>query len=162
MWKVGMIVASDRAARGEREDNSGPIIQEVLQENLESTMISYRLVPDCIETLKENMIEITDRHQADLLVTIGGTGLSPEDVTPEATSQVIDRIVPGMAEEMRRVTMQSSRMAMLTRAICGTRGNTLIINLPGSSQDAKSCLQSIIDQLPTALLTLQGKGGQNE
>lgn len=152
-----MIVASDRAAAGEQVDHSGPVIQEVLRENLDCEIISYRMVPDSIEQLKENMIEITDRQQTELLITIGGTGLSPEDVTPEATRHVIDRIVPGMAEEMRRMAMESSREAMLTRAICGTRGNTLIINLPGTPVQARDCLLAIIDQLPNALATIIGK-----
>ncbi|WP_202080798.1 MogA/MoaB family molybdenum cofactor biosynthesis protein [Caldalkalibacillus salinus] len=168
MWKVAMITASDRASRGEREDDSGPVIQELIQSHLDSEVISYRILPDDIETLKENMIEIVDRHRADLMITIGGTSLSPEDVTPEATRLVIDRIVPGMAEEMRRHAMTYSRQAMLTRALCGTRGNTLIINLPGAPDAAKYCLQAISDQLPNALQILQGErkvfklGGDSE
>lgn len=155
MWEVALIVASDRAAAGTRVDRSGPIIQDFIKKNLNCRISSYRLVPDDIELLKENMIELSDRHEADLLITIGGTGLSPEDVTPEATRLVIDRAIPGMAEEMRRSALKSSRKAMLTRAICGTRGNTLIINLPGSAKDAQYCLESIIDQLPDALLILR-------
>jgi molybdopterin adenylyltransferase len=156
MWKVAMITASDRASRDERFDDSGPVIQELIRTNLESKLITYRILPDDIETLKENMIEICDRHKADLLITIGGTSLSPEDVTPEATRLVIDRIIPGMAEEMRRKAMSFSRQAMLTRALCGTRGNTLIINLPGAPDAAEYCMQSIMDQLPNALMILQG------
>lgn len=159
MWKVALIVASDRASRGEREDTSGPAIQKILQSELECEVVERRVSPDDIETLMENMIELTDRHHVDLLLTIGGTGLSPEDVTPEATRLVVDRRIPGMAEEMRRKAMESSREAMLTRAICGTRGNTLIINLPGAIESATYCLQSIIDQLPNALTILQDKKG---
>lgn len=159
MWKVALVVASDRAARGEREDTSGPAIQKLIEGKLECRVIDRRVLPDDIETLTENMIELTDRHQVDLLLTIGGTGLSPEDVTPEATRLVIDRRIPGIAEEMRRKFMEVSREAMLTRAICGTRGNTLIINLPGAIESAKYGLQSISDQLDNALLILQGKKG---
>ncbi|MDQ0340436.1 molybdenum cofactor synthesis domain-containing protein [Caldalkalibacillus uzonensis] len=161
MWKVAIVVASNKASRGERVDNSGPAVKDVLTHHLEANVIIYRVLPDCIETLKENMIEITDRHQVDLLVTVGGTGLSPDDVTPEATRQVIDRVVPGMAEEMRRKALESSRLAMFTRAICGTRGNSLIINLPGAVQDAQTCLEAIIDQLPNALTILRGEEGVN-
>jgi molybdopterin adenylyltransferase len=157
MWKVAIITASDRASRNEKVDDSGPVIQEYIRENLECHIISHRVLPDDIETLKENMIELCDRHKADLLVTIGGTSLSPEDVTPEATRLVIDRIIPGMAEEMRRKAMRFSRQAMLTRALCGTRGNTLIINLPGAPDAALYCLRSIMDQLSNALLILQGE-----
>lgn len=159
MWKVALIVASDKASRGERIDDCGPVIQKRLEEYLDCQIMDYRILADDIEILKENMIELTDRHQVDLLVTVGGTSLAPEDVTPEATRLVIDRIIPGMAEEMRRKAMQSSRVAMLTRAICGTRGNTLIINLPGAIDSAQYCLDSIIDQLHNALLTLQGRQG---
>jgi molybdopterin adenylyltransferase len=156
MWKVAVITVSDRASRNEKVDDSGPVIQEYIRENLECHIISHRVLPDDIETLKENMIELCDRHKADLLVTIGGTSLSPEDVTPEATRLVIDRIIPGMAEEMRRKAMRFSRQAMLTRALCGTRGNTLVINLPGAPDAALYCLRSIMDQLSNALLILQG------
>lgn len=159
MWKVALIVASDRAARGEREDTSGPAIQQLIESKLDCKVVERRVLPDDIETLTENMIELTDRHQIDLLLTIGGTGLSPEDVTPEATTLVIDRKVPGIGEEMRRKFMEISREGMLTRAICGTRGNSLIINLPGAIETAKYGLQAVADQLHNALLILQGKKG---
>lgn len=166
MWKVAIITASNRASRGERKDDSGPAIQELIQKQLACTITDYRVLPDCIETLKENMIEIVDRRKADLLITVGGTSLSPEDVTPEATQMVIDRAIPGMAEEMRRQAMTFSRQAMLTRALCGTRGNTLIINLPGAQDAAMNCLQSIMDQLDTSLKMLKGDvyelGGKTE
>lgn len=157
MWKAAIIVASNRASKGEQVDHSGPVVKEVLCQHLDCEVMIYRVLPDCIETLQENMIEITDRHHVDLLVTVGGTGLSPDDVTPEATRHVIDRIIPGMAEEMRRKAMETSRLAMLTRAICGTRGHTLVINLPGAVQEAQTCLEAIIDQLPNALTILQGE-----
>ena len=95
-----MIVASNKASRGERIDDTGPVVRDVLVSRLPCEVLDYRVLPDCIETLKENIIELTDRHQVALLVTVGGTGLSPDDVTPEATYQVIDRIVPGLAEDM--------------------------------------------------------------
>lgn len=152
-----MITSSDGASKGERIDDAGPVVQELIKDNLECEIIAHRISPDCILTLKEHMIELADRHKADLLITVGGTSLSPEDVTPEATRQVIDRIIPGMAEEMRRQAMAHSRQAMLTRALCGTRGNTLIINLPGAPEAARYCLKSIMDQLPNALMILQGQ-----
>lgn len=155
-WKVAMVTASDRASRGEREDKTGKLIQNLIKENLNCQFIDYRVLPDCMETLKENMIELIDRHKADLLITVGGTSVSPEDVTPEATQQVIDRRIPGMAEEMRRKAMEFSRQAMLTRALCGTRGNAIVINLPGGSEAARYCLLSIMDQLENALEILQG------
>lgn len=168
MWKVAIITVSNRASSGEKVDESGPAIQELIQEHLSCEIMGYRVLPDCIETLKENMIELVDRHRADLVLTIGGTGVSPEDVTPEATRDVIDRAIPGMAEEMRRKAMELTRYAMITRALCGTRGNALIINLPGSLTAAKYCLESIMDQLDNAMLIIHGKkrevflGGENE
>jgi len=104
-----------------------------------------------MEELKEQMIELVDREKCDLLIVTGGTSLSPRDVTPEVTSWVIDRPVPGFAEEMRRAGLQQSRRAMLTRAVAGTRGNSLILNLPGSPKGVDICLRAIADMIPDAL-----------
>lgn len=160
MWRVGILTASDKASRGEREDESAKLLMELVKNELNGQVVGYRVVPDCIETLKENMIELIDRENVDLLLTTGGTGLSPRDVTPEATRKIIDREVPGLSEEMRRASLQSTRRALLTRAVSGTRGNTLIINLPGSPKGVKECFMAISDQLSHALNILQGKTGE--
>ncbi|GAB7387804.1 MogA/MoaB family molybdenum cofactor biosynthesis protein [Bacillaceae bacterium] len=156
MWKVGIITASDSVYRGERQDDSAKILSSLVHEHLDCEILAHRVVPDSIEDIKETMIELVDREKVDLLLTTGGTGLSPRDVTPEATRQVIDRYIPGIAEEMRRGAMGYSRKAMLTRAIAGTRGNTLIINFPGSPRAVEECFTAIADQIPDALLILQG------
>ncbi|WCK55005.1 MogA/MoaB family molybdenum cofactor biosynthesis protein [Aneurinibacillus sp. Ricciae_BoGa-3] len=157
MWKIGVITSSDSVYKGQRKNDCFPILETLLKNNLNAEVSDHRLCPDNIEFLKENMIEMVDRQRVDLLITIGGTGLSPEDVTPEATALVVDRHVPGLAEEMRRCAMQNSRRALLTRAIVGTRSNALVINLPGSLPAVEECFLAIVDQIPTALNIIQGK-----
>jgi molybdenum cofactor synthesis domain-containing protein len=161
-WKIGVVSASDSIASGEREDDRIPIIRELTREWLQSEVAVYRTVADDMEDLKEHMIELVDREKCDLLIVTGGTGLSPRDVTPEVTAWVIDRPVPGLAEEMRRVGLQQSRRAMLTRAVAGTRGNTLIINLPGTPKGVEICFNAIGDMLSDAIHILQGTGEANE
>ncbi|WP_400164368.1 MogA/MoaB family molybdenum cofactor biosynthesis protein [Brevibacillus sp. TJ4] len=161
-WKVGVVSASDSIANREREDDRIPIIRELTREWLQSEVAVYRTVADDMEDLKEHMIELVDREKCDLLIVTGGTGLSPRDVTPEVTAWVIDRPVPGLAEEMRRAGLKQSRRAMLTRAVAGTRGNTLIINLPGTPKGVEICFNAIGDMLSDALHILQGTGEANE
>ncbi|MED1796793.1 MogA/MoaB family molybdenum cofactor biosynthesis protein [Brevibacillus nitrificans] len=161
-WKVGVISASDSIAKGSRVDDRIPIIRQLTTEWLHVDVAVYRTVSDDMEDLKENMIELVDREKCDLLIVTGGTGLSPRDVTPEVTAWVMDRPVPGLAEEMRRAGLQQSRRAMLTRAVAGTRGNTLIINLPGNPTGVEICFNAIGDMLADALNILQGTGEANE
>ncbi|WP_432775958.1 MogA/MoaB family molybdenum cofactor biosynthesis protein [Brevibacillus gelatini] len=161
-WKVGVISASDSIARGDRVDDRIPIIRNLTREWLDVDVAVYRAVTDDMEELQENMIELVDREKCDLLIVTGGTGLSPRDVTPEVTAWVIDRKVPGLAEEMRRAGLQQSRRAMLTRAVAGTRGNSLIINLPGNAKGVEICFNAIGDMLADALHILQGTGEANE
>jgi molybdopterin adenylyltransferase len=155
-WKVGVITASDSIALGEREDDRIDVLQQLVQEWLKVEVAVYRKVSDDMEWLKETMIELVDREKCDLLLVTGGTSLSPRDVTPEVTSWVIDRPVPGFAEEMRRAGLQQSRRAMLTRAVAGTRGNCLIVNLPGHPRGVEICFTAIADMIPEALKILQG------
>ncbi|WP_027416695.1 MogA/MoaB family molybdenum cofactor biosynthesis protein [Aneurinibacillus terranovensis] len=157
MWKIGVVTSSNSIFKGNRKNDCFPRLEMLLKSHLDAEVLHHRVCPDDIETLKENMIELVDRERVDLLITIGGTGLSPEDVTPEATDLVIDRHVPGLAEEMRRCAMQHSRQALLTRAIVGTRGNSLVVNLPGRIPAVEECFRAIVDQIPTALHTIQGK-----
>ncbi|CEH28151.1 molybdenum cofactor biosynthesis protein [Aneurinibacillus migulanus] len=156
MWKIGVVTSSNSVYRKERENDCFPKLEALLKHNLNVAVAYHRVSPDNIEMLKENMIELIDRERVDLLITIGGTGLSPEDVTPEATELVIDRSVPGLAEEMRRCSMQHSRKVLLTRAIVGTRGNALVINLPGSLPSMEWCFVAIADQISSALSIVQG------
>jgi molybdopterin adenylyltransferase len=155
-WKVGVITASDSVAKGVREDDRINLLRQLVKEWLKVEVAVYRPIPDDMEELKEQMIELVDREKCDLLIVTGGTGLSPRDVTPEVTSWVIDRPVPGLAEEMRRAGLAQSRRAMLTRAVAGTRGNSLIINLPGNPRGVEICFTAIADMLSDALHILQG------
>lgn len=157
LWRVGIIWCSDRGARGEREDLSRGIITEIVGKHFGGEVIDYRVVPDEIETIKETMIEMIERKDVDLIITTGGTGLSPRDVTPEATLQIVDRVIPGFAEEMRRRASQISANELFTRAVIGTRKATLIINLPGAPRSAEICLSSIVDFIQPALELLVGK-----
>lgn len=158
-YKIAVITSSNSIYRGERENDSLEKLVELLKKDLDSVVFAHRVVPDSIEMIKEALIELIDREKVDLLFTVGGTGLSPEDVTPEATEMVIDRTVPGLAEEMRRASLANSRRAMLTRAVSGTRGNTLVINLPGNPKGVEECFTAINDQIPHALNIIQGNVG---
>ncbi|NEW07056.1 molybdopterin adenylyltransferase [Paenibacillus sp. SYP-B3998] len=160
-WKVGILTASDRGYRGEREDTSAQVIRELIEEEIQGEIIEYRVVPDEMDEIMASLIEMTDYYQADLILTTGGTGLAPRDVTPEATLNVIDRVAPGFAEAMRMTSMQKTPKSMLSRAVSGIRGRTLIINLPGSPKGVQENLMAIIDQLPHALGILTGKEGDH-
>ncbi|GIP39980.1 molybdenum cofactor biosynthesis protein [Paenibacillus sp. J31TS4] len=156
-WKVAILTASDKGSRGEREDTSAQVIRELVEEEIHGEIIEYRIVPDEMKEIMASLIEMTDYYRADLIFTTGGTGLAPRDVTPEATMQVIDRVVPGLAEAMRMTAMQKTPQAMLSRGVCGIRGTTLIINLPGSPKGVHENLAAIMDQLPHALQVLSGQ-----
>jgi len=159
-YKIAVITSSNSIFRGERHNDSLDKLMELLKRDLDSEVSIQRVVPDHIESIKEAMIELIDRERVDLLISVGGTGLSPEDVTPEATELVIDRQIPGLAEEMRRASLRNSRRAMLTRAVTGTRGNTLVINFPGNPKGVEECFTAISDQIPHALNIIQGKVGE--
>ncbi len=160
-WKVAILTASDRGARGERQDTSAQVIRELVEEEMNGDVIEYRIVADEMDEIMAALIEMSDYHQADLIFTTGGTGLGPRDVTPEATLRVIDREAPGFAEAMRMASLAKTRRAMLSRAVCGIRGKTLIVNLPGSPKGVHENLAAIIDQLPHALAILTGKEGEH-
>ncbi|TBL67757.1 MogA/MoaB family molybdenum cofactor biosynthesis protein [Paenibacillus thalictri] len=160
-WKVAILTASDKGSRGEREDTSAQVIRELIEEEIQGEIVEYRIVPDEMDEIMAALIEMTDYFQADLILTTGGTGLAPRDVTPEATLKVIDRQAPGFAEAMRYQSMAKNPKAMLSRAISGIRGRTLIINLPGSPRGVSENLTAIIHQLPHALNILTGRAGEH-
>lgn len=160
-WKVAILTASDKGSRGEREDTSAQVIRELIEEELGGEIIDYRIVPDEQDEIMAAIIEMTEYFHADLILTTGGTGLAPRDVTPEATLKVIDRAVPGLAEAMRIGALQKTRRAMLSRGVCGIRGNSLIVNLPGSPKGVHESLMAIMDQLPHALGILSGQLGEH-
>jgi len=161
IWKVAILTASDKGYKGEREDTSAQVIRELVEEELGGEIVDYRIVPDEQDEITAALIEMTDYYQADLVLTTGGTGLGPRDLTPEATQRIIDRDVPGIAEAMRLGSMQKTRRAMLSRGICGIRGQSLIINLPGSPKGVHESLMAIMDQLPHALGILTGAVGEH-
>jgi molybdenum cofactor synthesis domain-containing protein len=122
--------------------------------------VNYSIVPDEKELIVEKLVEWADEDNLDVVVTTGGTGLTPRDVTPEATLAVVDRIVPGFAEAMRAESLKKTPRAMLSRAVVGTRGKCLIINLPGSPKAVRECLEVILPALPHAVETLKGQAGE--
>jgi molybdopterin adenylyltransferase len=155
MYKVAILTISDRGSRGEREDSSGPLIREMLKD-LPAEVVHYEIIPDekkkIIKALKKN----ADELKADLILTTGGTGLSPRDVTPDATREVIEKEVPGFSEAMRAESLKKTPHAMISRAITGIRGSSLIVNLPGSPKSVKENLSVILPALPHALSKLKG------
>ena len=157
LWKVAILTASDKGARGEREDTSAQVIRELVEEEVGGEIIEYRIVPDESDEIVAALIEMTDYFQADLVLTTGGTELANRDVTPEATKRVIEREVPGMAEAMRMNVMHKNRAAMLFRGICGIRGRSLFVYLPGTPKGVHENLAAIMDQLPEALLMVTGQ-----
>ncbi len=156
---VGIITASDKGAKGEREDKSVEEIKLLISE-IGGKVIDYLIVPDEQAIISQAIKDMIDKKGVNLLLTTGGTGFSPRDVTPEATKAVIEREVPGLPEAMRWVTAQATPRAMLSRAIAGIRGQCLIINLPGSPKGVKECLKVILPVLPHALEILSGTGGE--
>lgn len=160
--KVAVLTVSDRGARGEREDKSGPLAVEILKRGLEIEYIRLEMVADEREAIKEKLTEWADTEGFALVVTSGGTGIAPRDVTPQATQAVLDYEVPGLAEVMRLASLNKTPMAALSRAVAGVRGRTLIINLPGSPNGAQECLESIVAVLPHALEQLRSGAGHEE
>ncbi len=157
MFTVGILTVSDKGWSGERRDRSGEAIRETLS-TLDLRIVSYGIVPDEKRLIAERLVEWADKDRIDVIITTGGTGLSPRDVTPEATLSVVDRLVPGFAEAMRAESLRKTPMAMLSRAVAGTRKGCLIINLPGSPKAVRECLEPILPVLPHAVETLRGQG----
>ncbi len=159
MYKVGVLTASDKGAAGQREDISASVIKQIIAE-VGWEISCYRLVPDEFDIIVDNLVYMSDDKKVDLILTTGGTGFSPRDITPEATKAVIDRDVPGIPEVMRAISLRYTPRAMLSRAVAGIRNSTLIINLPGSQKAVKECLEAIMDSLPHGLEMLSGKAGE--
>ncbi|GBF34537.1 molybdenum cofactor biosynthesis protein MoaB [Desulfocucumis palustris] len=159
MYRVAVVTASDKGARGERADKSAEVIGKMMAE-INYEVVAYEIVPDDIEAITEALIDLADHRKAELILTTGGTGFSPRDNTPEATMAVIDRVVPGIPEAMRVESMKKTPKAMLSRAVAGIRRGTLIINMPGSPKAVRECLEVIIPVLPHALEILTGRGGE--
>jgi molybdenum cofactor synthesis domain-containing protein len=159
MFTAGILTISDKGSRGERQDKSGEVIHEILS-SIDVHVASYDIVPDEKERIVRKLVEWADELNLDVVVTTGGTGLTPRDVTPEATLAVVDKVVPGFAEAMRAEGLKKTPTAMLSRAVVGTRGKCLIINLPGSPKAVRECLEVILPALPHAVETLKGQAGE--
>ena len=157
-YKVGIVTLSDKGSRGEREDVSGPKIQELLPDD-QYEVVSYRILPDEQAAIEKELCRLADEEHCALVLTTGGTGFSVRDVTPEATLAVADRIAPGIAEAMRAESYKITKKAMLSRAASGLRKKTLIINLPGSPKAVRESLEYIIDALGHGIEILTGEAG---
>jgi molybdopterin adenylyltransferase len=148
-FKVALIVLSDRAASGERADECIPVMRERLGDAY--AIVRESIISDDPAALQAHLIDLADSHVADLVLTSGGTGLSPRDRTPQATAAVLDYDIPGIAEAIRAASLQYARTAMLSRAIAGVRDRTLVINLPGSPKAVAETLDVVLPVLPHAL-----------
>ncbi len=152
---VGILTISDRATAGIYADNSGPLIQQIITAQLKALIKRQTIVPDDLETIKKTLIEWVDHDDLDLILTTGGTGFAPRDITPEATRLVIQKEAPGLVWAMLRDSLQVTPHAMLSRMVAGIRNHSLIINLPGNPKAIRENLQTILPALPHALELLR-------
>ena len=156
--KIGRITISDRASAGVYEDRSGPEIESVLRECLGSdTVFESAIVPDQVETIAAALRKFADELKCDMVITTGGTGISPRDVTPEATRAVLEKELPGFGEMMRAQSFAKVRTAILSRAVAGTRGACLIVNLPGKPSAVRECLEILTPAIRECLAHLRGE-----
>ncbi len=153
--KIAVLCISDSGFAGEREDSSGPLIIEMMKDMAQTVL--YKCLPDEQEMISVELVKICDDGEADIILTTGGTGFAPRDVTPEATSAVIERTVPGIPEAMRLRSLAITDRAMLSRAVAGIRGETLIINLPGSPKAVKENLETVMPVLGHAVELIKNR-----
>lgn len=154
--RVGILTVSDRSARGDREDLSGPALARQVSERLAGAVVAQTaIVPDERDEIAATLRQWADEFGLELILTTGGTGVAPRDVTPEATLAVVERLTPGLAEAMRAESLRVTPHAMLSRGVAGIRGRTLIVNLPGSPKGAVENLLTILSVLPHAVELLQ-------
>jgi len=156
--KVGILTVSDKGARGEREDRSGPAIMEIMKA-AGAEIVRAKIVPDELDEIRAALVQWSDEG-LDLILTTGGTGFSPRDRTPEATKAVIERETPGIPEAMRRAGMEKTPTAMLSRAVAGIRKATLIVNLPGSEKAVRESLEAVLPAIPHGVEILKGTASE--
>lgn len=159
MFTVSILTVSDKGSQGKREDKSGETIKEIISQ-MDARVVDYAIVPDERDIIAKKLAGWADNDNVDIVITTGGTGLAPRDVTPEATLGVVDRIAPGFAEAMRAESLKKTPHAMLSRAVAGIRKKTLIVNLPGSPKAVRECLKVIMPALPHAVETLRGEASE--
>ncbi len=157
MIKVAILTISDRCTAQKQEDISGQTIKDILPSG-QFELCEYEIVPDEQKQIERQLVNFADKSKVDIILTTGGTGLGPRDVTPEATTAVCQKMVPGLAEAIRAEGLKKTINAMLSRGTAGLRANTLIVNLPGSPKAVKESLEAILDVLPHAKDMMLGKG----
>ena len=154
-FSFGVLTMSDKGSRGEREDTSGPYLVSLLNEQ-GYRQEAYEIIPDQVGSIKDTLMAWVDEKKIDLIVSTGGTGVAPTDVTPEAMTEVIEKEIPGMAEAMRAASLKKTPNAVLSRGKAGIRGRSLIINLPGSEKAARENIAVVLPALAHALDKIQG------
>jgi len=157
--RAAILTVSDKGAAGERLDTAGPAVAELLA-TIDAEAVETAVLPDVREEIAAQLRRWADESRVDLILTTGGTGLSPRDLTPEGTLDVAERLVPGIAELMRETGRKSTHLSSLSRSVAVTRGRTLIINLPGSERGARESLEAILELLPHAIELLRGDAGE--
>lgn len=156
--RAAIITLSDKGSKAEREDESGAVIRELIT-GIGAVVDHYEILPDDLPGISATLKRLSDSGVIDLIVTTGGTGVAPRDVTPEATRAVIDRELPGMAEAMRAESLKTTPHAMISRAVAGIRKQTLIVNLPGSPKAVRENLAVLLPALPHAVEKIKGDPG---
>lgn len=156
MIKVGILTISDKGSRGEREDLSGKVIEEVVKK-INGEVKYYQIIPDEKDIIQEELIRAVDNLHLDLILTTGGTGLGKRDVTPDATLAIIEKEVPGISEIIRSESFKKTNRAILSRGVAGIRKESLIINLPGSPKGVRESLEVILDAVPHGIEILKGQ-----
>ncbi len=156
MLNVGILTISDKGWQGQRYDESGKAIRNSTFV-LDNSVLKYEVIPDEMDIIADKLAEWADEGNVDIILTTGGTGLGPRDVTPEATLSIVDKVVPGFTEVMRTKTFNATPFAILSRAVAGVRGKCLIINLPGSPKAVRECLEIVSPAIPHAVEILRGE-----
>lgn len=159
MIKVGILTISDKGSKGEREDLSGKVIEEVVKK-INGEVKYYQIIPDEKDVIQEELIKAVDKLHLDLILTTGGTGLAKRDVTPDATLEVIEKEVSGISEIIRSESFKKTNRAILSRGVAGIRKESLIINLPGSPEGVRESLEIILEALPHGIEILKGQAAE--